>query len=484
MPHLLNVAMHYTKLLHRTLLPTCVALLAFTLPVHAFAASVADDSTASSVFISGVTPIDPIDGALPVSDVVVSGGYIQSITATGEVKPAAASNVIDGEGHYLIPGLWDMHAHFSYDENFAETMADLFVSYGITSVRDTGGPTDFLIPFRDQMEARGSAPRIYLAGPLLDGIPTVYDGHSVPEVGEPITSTAQAKARVNELAALGVDFIKIYEMVTPEVFHALVAAATDHQLPIAAHVPLRMRARDAAPPVQSLEHFRNLAIDCAGDAEALLTERIQMLDAGANEPGLTLRSSVHGAQRDNAIANEDPDECAAVIASLKTTTQVPTIRLTAMTQYPPFEASDWNEALEDLPEPMRASWKKAPEYMDPRTYRALGQWALELIPRLDAANVTIGAGTDTPIGWAVPGYSLHREMEILRDAGLTHQQALQAATTVPAAFFGIEEQRGRIKPGFEADLLLLSENPLDDIRHTRSLEQVILRGEPVESTGR
>lgn len=464
--------------------PLLITLLTNALLAHGIDAPIAGDSRPPSVFIASVIPVDPIDGEMPVADVLIAGGRIHAMEAPGQLAPPSDASFIDGRGRYLIPGLWDMHAHFAYDENFAEAMADLFVSYGITSVRDTGGPTSFLIPFRERMEARGAAPRIHLAGPLLDGIPTVYDGHSVPEVGEPITSSIAAKSRVNELAALGVDFIKIYEMVTPEVFHALVAAAADHQLPIAAHVPLRMRARQAAPKVQSLEHFRNLAIDCASDAETLLETRIELLDAGTDETGLALRAAVHAAQRDNAIANEDPDECATVIASLKNTVQVPTIRLTAMTQYPPFKDVDWNDALEDLPEPMRSSWRRAPQFMDPLTYRALGEWALAFVPRLAAANVTIGAGTDTPIGWAVPGYSLHRELEILRDAGLTNQQALQAATTVPAQFFGIEEQRGRLRTGFDADLVLLRANPLEDIRNTRHLERVILRGIPVNLSSR
>lgn len=94
-----------------------------------------------------------------------------------------------------------------------------------------------------------------------------------------------------------------------------------------------------------------------------------------------------------------------------------------------------------------------------------------------ARGVPIGAGTDTPIGLGIPGYSLHTELELLVQGGMTPQQALYAATVTPASFFNIENEVGQISAGMRADLVLLRNNPLADIQHTRGIEAVMLDGE-------
>ena len=106
----------------------------------------------------------------------------------------------------------------------------------------------------------------------------------------------------------------------------------------------------------------------------------------------------------------------------------------------------------------------------------LSSWSLELVNAMQQAGVPIGAGTDTPIGQAIPGYSLHTELERLVDAGLSERQALFAATVVPAMFLELEGVMGQIKPEMEADLIVLSDNPLDNIKHTRTIQAVISNG--------
>ena len=92
------------------------------------------------------------------------------------------------------------------------------------------------------------------------------------------------------------------------------------------------------------------------------------------------------------------------------------------------------------------------------------------------ARVPIAAGTDTPISFAAPGYSLHSELEMLVRAGLSPLEALRSATVRPAEFFGVASEMGTVEEGRLADLVLLSQNPLDDIRNTRSVEAVISKG--------
>ena len=144
-----------------------------------------------------------------------------------------------------------------------------------------------------------------------------------------------ARANVAELVEAGVDFLKIYEMVSPEVFEALVAEAEAHGLPMDGHVPLSLRARDVGPRVQSLEHLRNIEMDCVADAGARLTERRERLSNPDGAPGSTLRSSLHSLQRLSAVAAYDETECDAVIAAMSGTIQVPTLRLNSLSLRPP-----------------------------------------------------------------------------------------------------------------------------------------------------
>ncbi|WOJ95408.1 amidohydrolase family protein [Congregibacter brevis] len=440
---------------------------AFTLSSRAF----------GEILIRDVTPVDAHSGVMETQDALISDG---KIVAMGQGLAAPSSvTVIDGKGRFLTPGLWDMHVHLSYDDRFVDLMPDLFLDYGITSVRDTGGNLDRLLPIlKSRYASSNEAPRVFYAGPLLDGSPVVYGSDDGDGIGEGTVTTEQARSRVQELRAAGVSFIKIYEMVTPEIFDAFADEASKVNLPIAAHVPLSMLASDAGPRVQSMEHLRNIEMDCARDARALLKERREMLAAGRerSSKGMDLRSSIHKSQRDPAVQNEDPERCDWVLDNLVSTIQVPTARLNAMTQYPPFSAEDWPLALQALPDSLRNDWLKAPQYMDPNSYRVLGEWTLAMIPRLAAKNIAIGAGTDTPIGWAIPGYSLHRELEILVAAGLNPRSALAAATLVPASFFSLAHQTGRVAEGYQADLLLLDANPLEDIRNTRRISAVISKG--------
>jgi imidazolonepropionase-like amidohydrolase len=163
------------------------------------------------------------------------------------------------------------------------------------------------------------------------------------------------------------------------------------------------------------------------------------------------------------------------------TIQVPTLRLNAQALRPPFERSDWDALLEKLPADVESDWRtttearRAAAAQTPDT--TFPEWSLFLINLMHEAGVPVGAGTDTPIAFAAPGYSLHSELEMLVLAGLSPLEALEAATVRPAQFFGRSGEMGTVEEGRLADLVLLSRNPLDDITNTRSVLAVVSRGE-------
>jgi len=230
----------------------------------------------SGTAITNVTVIDAVNGVRQNQTVVFDGDEIVAVRPADETISVAKS--IDATDKYLIPGLWDFHVHLTYDDRFVKTMPALFLSYGITSVRDTGGLMHKILPVVETMRAENViAPRVFFAGPLLDGRFVVYDGIDRPEIGVQNATPQQARETISKLKEQGVDFIKIYEMVSPDVFQAMVETANELGLPIDSHVPLSMRASIAGPSVDSIEHLRNIELDCAGNSAGLHETRLERL---------------------------------------------------------------------------------------------------------------------------------------------------------------------------------------------------------------
>ncbi|MEM8768410.1 MAG: amidohydrolase family protein, partial [Pseudomonadota bacterium] len=337
---------------------------------------------------------------------------------------------------------------------------------------------ELLEDFEDSPEPE---PNVYFSGPLLDGRFVVYDGGDPgrPKLGTGVPDEERAASVVAELKSAGADFIKVYELVSPEVYAALVGAAWRARLPIASHVPLMMTADDAGPLADSMEHLRNLELACAKNWEQLLATRRARISGFVEGRGYDLRSALHKLQRVPAIEDYDEVRCDAVLKTLTGTIQVPTLRLNTVAVRLPFDHPDWPRALGELPEPIEKAWqaragvlREGAVIVNPRS----SEWSEFLIGRLKANGVPIGAGTDTPIGLGLPGWSLHTELEQLVAAGLSPREALLAATVVAASFLGNEDEVGRIQPGMTADLVLLGADPLTDIRNTRQIKRVMLDG--------
>jgi imidazolonepropionase-like amidohydrolase len=326
------------------------------------------------------------------------------------------------------------------------------------------------------------APRVFFSGPLLDGNFVVYDGDSRPEIGTRNATPDDARAMIADLKSQGVDFVKIYELVTADVFAAMVEAANEHKLPIDSHVPLSMRASTAGPNVDSIEHLRNIELDCAGNAAELHETRLEALRNPDNLSGYALRASLHSLQRIPAINNYDEVRCGRTIVALQSTTQVPTLRLNGLSLVPPYTRSDWDDALSRIPAAARDDWSAQSEErpFDPNDpngdFLKFAEWSVFLVERMHKEGVPIAAGTDTPIGLSVPGYSLHSELEMLVRAGLSPLEAIGAATVKPAEYFSLQDEMGTIDVGKKADLVLLDADPLVDISNSKRISVVVSKG--------
>ena len=440
------------------------------------------DSASRSVDIAieHVTLIDAINPIRENQTVLIDDGRIVAIVNSDTKGRVSAQTTVDGSGQILIPGLWDFHVHFTFDTRFTDAMAGLFLYHGVTNVRETGGLLEDLLPVVDTLQRSGAnAPSIWYSGPLLDGADVVYDGVNFPGLGIANPTPEAARANIAEIHAAGASFLKIYEMVSPEVFAAIVDEARLRNLPIDGHVPLSMRARDVAPQVQSLEHLRNYEMDCVSEPEIWLAARQQQLANTANEPGNVLRTRLHELQRLTAISNEDPEVCAEMTEALKATVSVPTLRMNSMDLHIPFMREDFDQAMQMIPPSVQQEWEAAHTALlasEEPVDTTFAEWSLRRTGELHAAGVPIAAGTDTPIGWSIPGYSLHTELEQYVQVGMTPLEALHSATVAPAEYFGLEDEMGQLQVGFIADAVLLTGNPLENIIDTRRVQAVINRG--------
>lgn len=438
--------------------------------------------------IQNITTIDAENGVNENQTVIIKNGKIVEVGSSNELSVSAEGNeIIDGSGKYLIPGLWDAHVHFSYIEELAPSMFDLFLAYGITSVRDTGGRIDFVKEWKDRsVENPTEAPRVMIAGPLLDGEPNVYDGSSPgrPPLSVGLATVEDVTAEVNKLDSIGVDLLKAYEMLTPEQFKEIMRLADEKGLKVTGHVPLSMNAVSASNAgLNSMEHMRNLEVSMASNWEELQRQRLQMLEEGQDDPGGILRSRIHSAMRETAIENYDEERANEVLQTLaeNDTWQIPTLALNTRSVEKFYADQDWQETFKLLPDSIEQEWYASAEEGAQSEVSDFGaeysDWLFNMVGKINEAGITMMAGTDTPIGLLTPGRSLHQELEVMVDAGLTPMEALEAATLNPAKYFEMEDELGTIDEGKWADILILDANPLENIENTLEINTVIKQGE-------
>ncbi len=404
-------------------------------------------SRASTIAIVGGTLIDGT-GAAPVPDaaVVIHNGRIAAAGARSTVKIPRHANVIDARGKTILPGLWDMHAHFEQVE-----WGPIYLAAGVTTVRDCGNEFEFITAVRDAIaQGHGLGPRLLLAG--------IVDGSSKYTIGvERVDTPEQARMWTDRYHAAGFQQMKIYSSVKLEELRVVADEAHKLGMTVTGHIPEGLNAYQGFEAGQvQINHIGYIA----DIMKAPLPENASRLD------------------RAKAAANIDLEspEAQKALAFLKDhhTVVDPTIALseffTATTAKPPasFEpgvnkvAPELAEQLTDVGPPTDRS----------EMVEKIFEKELAIVGALHRAGIPVVAGTDQ----TVPGYSLHREIELYVQAGFTPMEAIQAATIASARAMGLEKESGTVEKGKRGDLILIDGNPLEDIRNTRNVEYVITNG--------
>jgi imidazolonepropionase-like amidohydrolase len=398
--------------------------------------------------IRGVTVVDVAGGpSLAGMTVVITGDRITALGPEAVVPPGA--RVVDGQGRYLIPGLWDMHMHLTYTKTAA---LPALIANGVTGVRDLGGLLREIDEWRTAIElGRLVGPRIVRAGPQVNG--KAFNFHQLA-----VADAAEARAAVRALHLAGVDLIKIHRATSREAFFAIMTEAKWLKIPVSGHISRTVTPEEASDAGQaSFDHVDTLfeGTFATKVGEGNLGEAIARFRA-EEAPALFARLARNG----TAVT--------PVLSVIEGAQDIDAMLADPRQKYSSAYSRRITVALAERSRPSRTPESVAG---DRRYFEEL----LAVVRLLRDAGVTLMTGTDVASAVVFPGFSVHDEMALLVRAGLTPLEALQAGTRNPARFLK-RADLGTVEVGRLADLVLLDADPLQDIRNTQRIHAVVVNG--------
>ncbi|HMG94841.1 MAG TPA: amidohydrolase family protein [Gemmatimonadaceae bacterium] len=426
--------------------------------------------------------IDVASGATrPDNTVLVNGNRITFVGPAANAKVPPGAKVIDGDGKFLIPGLWDMHVH-AFVYVFSDFAGPLMIANGVTGARDMGYYVDTTLSWKSRIASgREIGPRL-VVGARVDG-PVNKAGfvsHVVTE--EDGVRAVDTLARRKDGSSRA-DFIKPYSWVPRAAYFGLAAEARKLNVPFAGHVPYSVSVVEASNAGQrSIEHEDDLMRACSSRDSVL---RARFADTTTLSPGSQL--AVIRSQARELRASYDPAKCRSVIETLarNRTWVTPTLVV-----YQPFahafdSASSHPELAKYVPGLVQGGWMRRASGLSPSDSMVVRSYfSFDRTRDLRNAGVKLLAGTDMPQAFVYPGFSLHDELALLVRSGLTPLEALRTATYNPADYFGALDSLGTVTQGKVADLVLLDADPRVDIRNTRRISAVIANGRLFDSAAR
>lgn len=411
------------------------------------------DGDLRPLVITGARLVDPAREGVTI---VIEGDRITAVGGDGQVTVPPAAQVVEGKGKTVLPGLIDTHVHFR------DYVPELFLAHGVTTVRDAGNPPEWILPLK-QKQASGEmrGPRMFAVGNILDAPPALR-GHHIA-VGTP----EAARAAARRLLAMGVDGIKVYDKITPELLRPIAEEAHAANRRVIGHI--NFSAREAAlAGIDALEHASGVAIAIAADPAPARDPQnrgvfgwryrdpanVERLIRLLVERRVAVVPALASWGRGSALRPEFQAEAAKVIANPELA----------------YLPDDAKSRVKNYSGPQ---WSQAERRAYEADYRALK----EFLNRFSRAGGTIVAGTD---GGVLAGLSVHHEMRLLVEIGLQPLQAIKAATADAAELIQAGDL-GSIAPGKIADVIVVDGNPLQSIDDTKKIALVIQRGRIIDT---
>lgn len=411
--------------------------------------------------------------------VTITGQRISDIQPARKLGSSGVTQELDATGKFLIPGLWDMHAHFQDPQREMK----MYIANGVLGVRNMGGVAKEVFALREKI-ARGEVlgPRIIACGPIVDG-----PNPANPSISVSVKDADSGRMMVHTLKDMGADCIKVHDGVPLDAYLALAAEAKKVKLPLVGHIPVAVPTAEASNSGQkSIEHVIGLRGASTAEAEVLKDERENNIFAEAMRTKTFSMIPESIAKRGNRILDTFSQEKANKLygAFVRNGTYVdPTLVTDHALTYVDELTKEDDPRLKYITTEMRQWWKpengmltryRTPSYIAFRK-RQFAK-TLQQIPVAQKQHVIFLAGTDAYVPYTYPGFSTHDEMSLFVKAGLSPLQALQTATLNPAKFFGTEKEMGTVATGKNADLVLLDGDPTKDITNTKKIFAVVLRG--------
>lgn len=391
-------------------------------------------------------------------------------TLDGQYNP---TETIDGEGKFLMPGLWDNHVHFGgaeyIDEN--DQLLPLYLAFGVTTVRDASGDISLeVLKWRDEInEGNRIGPKILTSGPKIEGIESIWPGDL--EVG----SSEELDLALDSLEKLKVDFVKITDnTMKPELFLEAIEKATARGWSVSGHIPVALTLDQASKAGQkTVEHL--------GYMLRASTPKESEISAGRASGKLT-------AQEANALQAETLNDSVAMENFRQLASQgtgvVPTLLISYNIAYLDENEFENDTILNYLGPKLKESYqwriqRMANDTPEDKQNRKNGfEATARLLPMIQKSGMKIIAGTDAGFlnTYDYPGLAIHLELQKLVEYGLTPREALIASVINGPGYFGVEKDYGAVKVGKIANLLLLNSNPLEKIESTLDIDGVIKEG--------
>lgn len=428
----------------------------------------------ADLIIENISIVDVTNGSVSdkstvaiLGDMIVYAGPADGLSVSEETARH------DGDGGYIIPGLWDAHVHSVTNRSWH---FPLMVSHGVTSVRNMhtseDNPLERVQAIKDEVSNPDNhGPRFIANGALIDGPNARWPGSNI------VSTPEEARALVDAQLEGGADFLKVYDSLPADAFFALAEHANEVGLPFDGHLASGVSPQQAAEAGQRTIEHTIAMVWCTPDSEEL-----DAVVADLNSPHDSFESfqTAFISMLAFHANNRDPEWCQSVADALleHNTTIVPTlVNVQSYTDGRPLLANE--ESLQLLPEATREEWLGMAGSELTAQLAEIGEdvtpSALLNTKFLQDEGVTLLAGTDLRNPFLIPGYHLLSELEYMVEAGLTPLEALQTATINPVRVFDIENS-GQVMSGYEADMVILSANPLEDISNIRAISAVILDG--------
>lgn len=373
-----------------------------------------------------------------------------------EISGSDSTIVIDGKGKYLIPGLWDMHAHYKWNHIDTEP---LLIANGITGVREMWGDMPEYVKVPKNTPQQGIvSPDIYFAADFIDGYPPAFPGSLI------VTNSEEAVIAVNNQIEKKVDFLKVYSMLTEEAFLAIANEAKKRNIPFAGHIPNGVSIYTAIDAgMASSEHMY-------GFLEGCLPQNKNENPPSSEEELISRFSEKTFDSLCSILAKSNMWICPTLVVGRVNCYLNDSIFTNdnRKSYLPSYVIDIWKQKMSAYTQSQIDTFVKS------ASIRHL--FELSLIGKMNEKGVKFLAGTDFPNPYLFPGFSLHDELSLMVKGGMPAIDVLKSATINPAIFMNKEDNFGSVEVGKIASLILLNMNPLENIENTKSIETVIIRG--------